>query len=69
METQDRIERGNLFQIVGAEKEKDLHPNVDLIVGTVRRCLSVDLRQRGGWYAQGVHEGKKVEFQDVLTEL
>ena len=23
---------------------------VDLILGTVRRCLSVDLRERRGWY-------------------
>ena len=44
METHDRILRGNLFQIVGAEKEKDLRPKVDLIFGTGRRCLSVDLR-------------------------
>ena len=48
METQDRTERGKLFQIVEAEKEKDLRPKVDLILGTERRCLSVDLRQRGG---------------------
>ena len=50
METQDRIERGNLFKIVGEEKEKDLRLKVDLILGTVRRGLSVDLRERGSWY-------------------
>ena len=50
MVTQDRIERGNLFQIVRAEKEKDLRPKVDLILGTVRICLSVDLREREDWH-------------------
>jgi len=44
MERQDRIDRGKLFQIVGAEKDKDLRPKVNLMLGTVRRCLSVDLR-------------------------
>ena len=34
---------------VGAEKEKALQPEVNLINVTVKRCLSIDLRWRDDW--------------------
>ena len=34
--------KGNEFHIDGAEKDKDLQPKEDLMLGTVHRCWSDD---------------------------
>ena len=44
IEVQVRKVRGKEFQMVGAAKEKDLRPTEDLMKGTVRRDILLDLR-------------------------
>ena len=39
METQDRIERGKLFQFVGAGKEKDLRPKGGFNIGHSKKMF------------------------------
>ena len=45
-----RRERGRLFQIVGAEKEKDLRPMALLMFGTSSEFVLDDLRVLVGLY-------------------